>query len=1342
MGILSVLLLFSICQLLAAHSLVQPNIQLANNAVLSMYQDEDGYMWIGTYDGLHAYNGKDTEVYRMELDNDRSLCSNIVVRIIPAGEDHIWVSTSMGLNLFSLRERCVSGTFMQYREVYKLASDSDGNTLLASRDGYLSLYVPSCGRFTDIPFPDVQAADVIMLWSDSPGHFRMLSRDGTVTEYSVFRDAVSSGLAELMPVSEIRVSERPVRAAACSGDMIYYVDDSAVLRGYDLSSGKGKSISDLSEMGEGGFSVSEICLYDDYLYLGFYAGALVRVPVSGGRGESLMSDYRVFCLMKDRRQDILWIGTDGYGVYMYCEKDNPFQDILMTDLPLTVRKPVRGLYTDDTGALWIGTKGDGIIRINDYERHGMDGNVPESAVRHFTTSEGLSSNEVFSFCRSGDGDILWIGTSGSGLSCYSYRDGVIHSVDAGLEGHAVHQMCAVDSATLYLATDGEGLVELRYHVVDGLPVVDHTEHYRFNLRNVECNAFYALDRDTDSTLLVGLKSGYGLVRFNIRDRSYDFLDMSALQSRALGDILSLCGTADSGIFCGSSAGLICLETDGGIRKYGRNDGLVNDMVHGVLPEGDGSVWLSTNKGLVQCSPHNGVFHSFSSNELAVIEFCDDSYWKCPDTGRLFFGGVNGVVWIDSSRLPSDDYRPDLIFEEMTFPDGDRLSLAGLRDGDNAVVLPCSSTRFTVSFVAVDYLNGENYEYSYRLEGAQDENWVELQKSNSIHFSNLLPGHYVLHVRYRSSVLDDSEREYQLPFTIRPPWYLSTAAVIAYILVSAAVSIITVCLVRRHYRLKQKQAVLRAEEENRKKLDEARMNFFVNISHELCTPLTLINGIAEYLGTSLGDDSRYAKPVSILSSNVRGLSELVEEILDFRKIEEEGFGKLDIRRLDLYPFVSGLMDSFGEMASRNRIGLELVCPCGHSLEWNTDRSFFKKIVLNLLSNAVKYTPEGGSVTVGMSVEESKLVMKVRNTGAGLTEEQLSAIFDRYRMFDNMDRNMYSGSMPRHGLGMFICRALVRGLGGDMTVHSVLGEYTEFTVVLPHLDENADIVRDEVPVSAPEVAGHGMSRGDDGGDRHSGQMPSVLVVDDNRDIRWLISESLSDRFRVIQCGSVQEAESVLSTLTPDLIITDVIMSGMDDGFSFVKSLRQDRYRKGIPVIVCSARVSDNDKVEGMESGADAYLTKPFSVSVLHAMADRLVSNRRMLKDFFGTPESARTIVNSHLVHSSEKDFLDSVIEVLQKHLSDEDFSMDILAEASGLSSRNFYRRFKKVSGKTPSEFIKDYRFEYAAILLRNSSLTVQEVMYKVGITNKSYFYREFSSRYGTTPKDYRNNVSAGM
>lgn len=1302
------------CALMSAYSLVRPNIYLSNNAVLDIYQDERGYMWFGTYDGLHSWNGRDTEVYRMELDNDKSLASNIIVKIVPAGPDDIWVSTSMGLSRFSTVGRTVSESYMQYREVYEIASDNAGNTLLVSRDDFVSVYLREKGEFVDVPAEGIRLGDVVEVWSSGEGVFNVLSRDGYARRFRIGGDEGPSGSANVRAEGTVLVSDRPLESAFHEDGVLYFLDENAAFFKLERLGSNPVFLCDLSGYGDAGLSVSGVCSFGNCLYLSFYAGFLGRIV--GGQCEMVASDYRIFCIEKDAHQDILWLGTDGYGVFMYCDREEPFKSILMSDLPINIKKPVRGVYTDSAGNLFLGTKGDGIIQIRDYTS--LSDPVPLSSIRRYTTADGLSSNEVYSFCP--DGDLLWIGSSGKNLNWLRDNgNGVeIGSVNAELEG-PVHQMCSPEKGTLYLASDGEGLVRLRYEIRDGKPCRTERRLYQFKHRNIDCNNFYALARETDSTLLIGLKSGYGIIRFNMKEGSYSFLDLSSLHSRALGDILSL-STGGGDIYCGSSSGLIRIRRDGSVVRYNRNDGLANDMVHGVLADGEGNVWLSSNKGLIQFNPKTSVFHNYTSNELSVSEFSDDSYWHCTSTGRLFFGGVNGVVWVDSLFRQQTGWRPDIIFESISFSDGVKIYNPGVEDD---IRIRSNIQKFTVNFVAIDYLNGENFEYSYCLDEDSGGEWTELQKSGSVSFPALPAGRHALKVRYRGSASDEAVGEAELEFRVLPPWYSSATALLCYFIAAMSVAFCGIVSTRRHYKRKQQEALAEAEEAHIKQLDQARMDFFVNISHELCTPLTLINGITEHLKDSLGGDPSFSKHIGLLESNVTGLRELVEEILNFRMIEGEGFGKLRIMKTDVAAEIREHMHSFDEMATGCRISLS--ASVNDVLEWNTDRSCFKKIIFNLVSNALKYTPYGGYVTVAADVTEAGLELRVRNSGEGLTEEQMAVIFDRYKILDEMSTNMYAGT-TRHGLGLFICKSLAASLGGEISVSSSLGSWTEFRVILPHLDGNVA----EFPETEPEKP-----ETPSGENAPYEALPAVLIVDDNKDIRWLLSNAFSDSFRVLEASGLEEAEAILDKSVPDIIITDVVMGGKDDGFELVRKLRADKYRRSIPVIVCSARVAEQDQIEGMDSGADAYFTKPFSVSVVKATAERLLSNRKMLKDWYDAPESARTIVNSKVMHNPDKEFVEKAILSMKENLTEENFNLERLADIMGLSSRNFYRRFKKITGQTPSEFMKQYRFESAARLLKNSDMTVQEVMYGVGISNKSYFYREFTRIYGKTPKEYR-------
>ncbi len=1313
---------------LSARSLVRADAQLANNAVLAIYQDEEANMWIGTYDGLHLYNGKNTFVFRMELDNEFSLCSNIVQQIVPAGRDHLWVATSLGVNRLSLRERRVVESYMQYVDVEHIAADEEGRTVLFSGDDFVSCYRPGSAFFEDVCMPGVRAAEIVAVWSEGPGAFCSLDRAGELVRYRLD----DGGGCPLVRVSARRISARPVRKAFYDAGALLFVDASGGLW-RSAGGGEAELLSDLSQLGEAGHTVSAVRSFGGDLYVGFLAGALGRVPGRGGRCELIASDHRVFCLLADGNQEILWVGTDGYGVYKYCDKEERFTTLLMDDMPQRVLKPVRALHTDSRGDLWIGTKGDGVIRLRDYASY-AGGRVPSDRVTRFDRSSGLTSNEVFSFCGSPAHGIVWLGTTGPGLTYYSYKDDRMRRLpmQPGMqEIRGVHQMCQVDDSTLYLACDGDALVELT--VAGGeRPVATAMRRYRFRLGRRDCNEFYALVRESDSTLLLGLRGGYGLVRFDMRTKRYAFVDMHRLQHRALGDLLCLCRSRASGLYCGASSGLIQLAEDGLIRQFNRRNGIVSDMIHGVLEDDEGCIWLSTNKGLAQYDPGHDFFHNYSSPDLRVIEFCDDAYWKCPLTGRLFFGGVDGVVWIDPSAAVASDYKPRLRFMDLELPDGTLVPLSDYPgDGSGEPVrLAPRTAGFAVTFVAVDYLDGDNYEYSCRLEGYSDE-WVELQKENRALFMGIPPGSYRLHVRYKSHVMDRAMQVYTLPLTVLPPWYRTAWAVAGYVLLAAACVWVVVARLRSHYRRQQQRIVARLEEEQRAKLHEARLNFFVNISHELCTPLTLINGMNERIARIGAGDARLAKYTEVMQENVRGLNELIQEVLDFRKIEQEGFGRVRIRRVDVARMLAVQVRSFADAAERNGIGLLAELP--PALAWNTDAAFLKKVIFNLLSNAMKYTPQSGTIRVAASADAAWLELRVRNTGRGIAPAQLEHLFDRYRILDDMDRNMYTDATSRNGLGLFICRGLVQALGGEISAASEVGSYTEFTVRLPQREAEECEERSEEPsaTAAARPAADAPALPAAGGDK-----PLVLAVDDNRDMVWLIESALADGFRVVCCRSVAEALDRLGEMTPDAIVTDIVMAGAS-GLELVGAVRRDKLLRGVPIVVVSAKITEGEQVEGLASGADAYLTKPFSESVLRATVERLISGRRMLREYYGTPGSVCTVVDGQRMHRADREFMEAVAAAVQEHLGDEGLRMELIAERLGLTARNFYRKFKKVSGRTPSEFVKEYRFEYAARLLATTRLTIQEIMYRVGISNKSYFYREFQKKYGLTPKEYRTS-----
>lgn len=1297
------------------------NLDLSNNAVLCMYQDNNGYMWFGTYDGLNLYNGKSVFVYRYEMDNEFSLCSNIIHKITQADEDNLWISTFLGLNKFSLKEKKVTESYTQCPEARLLTVDAQGNTWVVCKPNYISYYTPESRNFIDIHLPGVSPDNVLTLFVDHENRMNAVLTNGTLKRAQI------SG-SNSLTVSDTLLDSLSIRSAFYENGKIYLVDQNNQLSIYDTHTAQRTFVSDLSPLTEKYGRISEILSTQGDLYISFNREGIVKLDVTKNYDlESIGSHIGIFCMHKDRKQDIIWIGTDGQGVQMYHKSNEMFRNILSSHLPVKVEKPIRAVFSDEYNNLWIGTKGDGLIRIMNYSPlNGTFNNYD-----HYTTSGScLSDNSVFCFQRSKYRKITWIGTNGPGLSFYSYRHERVISLPHE-QIVKIHSICEISKDTLWLATAGNGILEVIMDDDNGhLAIKAVNEFYLKNGEHV-CKEFHSIIYDGQETLYIGSRGGYGVARFNIHTKQYDFVKMNQGENSAVGDVLCVHYSNDSTLYIGASSGMtkIQMQSDGDhiIKQFDRRNGLANDMIHGILEAADGCIWFSTNKGVIKYNPHNDYFHNYSYPELEITEFSDDAYWKSPYSNRLFFGGINGLVWIEPDKeLPSNNYTPELQFFDVRIS-GERYPIDKFMNENQTIELHADIQSFTISFVALDYINGDNYEYSYLLENINNE-WHELQKSNEITFTNLPAGNYTLKVRYKNDVFDSGEKYYTLHITKLAPWYLTRFAVFIYMVLFISAAAYISLWVRNRMNRKNMRLMRKIKEEEKEKLMEAKLMFFTNVTHEFCTPLTVINGVTEEINKIISSDEG-RKYTEVLQNNVNSLNELIQEILDFRKIEAAKFEASNIRNVDISSVLRKHLHSFESAVEQNHIRLTIEIP--ETLEWNTDTSCFNRIVLNLISNAFKYTPDGGEIQISAMTGNDQLVLKIYNTGKGIEQSSIPFIFDRYRILENIDTsNSYSSKTSRNGIGLSICHSMVQLLQGQIEVQSEINEYTEFIVRLPLLETNTNT---PTPYALKEMENSTTQTftTDEDDDKSK---PIVLVVDDNKDIVWLIKNSLSKSYIVRGVYSSTEALEYLEKETPALIITDIMMPGQN-GLELIDTIKSNKFAKHIPIIVVSAKISDQDQAEGIDTGAEAYLTKPFSPLVLHSLIKRLLINKEELKGYYYSPESAYEYSAGNLMHQEDKSFMDSVIRIIEENIGQENLRPELIADKLGMNTRNLYRRFKKITSSSPNDFIKDYRFKLAAQLLVTTNLTAQEIIYKIGINNKSYFYREFVKRYNSTPKEYR-------
>ena len=1313
------------------------NNQLSNNAILCIHQDLYGFMWFGTYDGLNLYDGKKVTTFRYEVNNPSSLSGNTIHNILSADSGYLWISTQRGLNKFSLKERKVAESYPQYRRVDLITVDKNGNSWMINKDDYLLFYDSSIKKMWEISAKGIHLSDIRSIFTDKSGRICLILKDARLQYLTLQSKASTKNVPYTLSISEIIFHNEEITQVFYEDEQVYFLDKYHNLFVYDNFKQMKILLRNISDIVAQYGLVSSLRLFQNEVYLAFMHSGLLKFDASthDKKPELINMSVGIFGLMKDRFQEAMWVGTDGLGIEMYCNEKNNFGNILLSNLPFVSKRPVRAFYTDEENTLWVGTKGDGIIRIKDYERF-KNTKVPLENIQHFV---GMHENPVYSFVRSRfNKNDLWIGTDGN-LSYYSYKDNKVYPVkDCSNLIPAianVHSFCEVNDSTLWLSS--RGLYKVTIDKTKHPYEIKRKESYPFLQDNIWVNdEFYSMIYDGGATLFLGSRGGYGVNRFNINDSTRS----SILMNKAIGDVISLYIDADSVLYVGTSSGLIQITDNGSkedaIKQFTREDGILNDMIHGILEDNFGIIWLSTSKGLVKYNPQNGAFFNVRSSHIGVSEFSDDAYWKCPLTGRLFFGGVNGLVWIEPENEQTlTDYEPDLLFTELECSGSKQTLYEYNEKPDQILKLKYDQNTFQLSFAVLDYINGDNYDYFYLLEKYNTQ-WTSLKKENKIRFTNIPPGEYTLKVKYRNDVVSADDKVYSLQITVLPPWYLSVVAYLVYGVLLLACIALTILYVKRKIARKQQELASRIKEEQKEKMYESKLNFFANVTHELYTPLTLINGAVEQIRK--GDMNQNTKKyIDILNNNVSSLNELIQEILEVRKIEET-----DIQlRVSRNVFISGILDkllaSFSILARQNNV--ELITSVPDNLYWNTDDKSFRKVISNLISNSLKYTPVGGFVKLTVTVEDDILRIVVRNSGKGIEKDKLNSIFNRHFILESTDVNANNQMTARNGLGLYICYSIVKMLQGEITVDSVVDEYTEFTITLPNQAQAENEIPDELSKTEPVIATVVEDEVEeepkiDINSVDEASIAHVLIVDDNKDIVELVGDLLSPYCHVLKAFNAKEALKLVKKQTPSLVITDIMMPEID-GFSFIQMLREDKYCKRTPIIALSAKTDSLDLVKGYETGADAYITKPFSSEVLISVVCRFLSNKVEMKNYYDSVDSSFEYVNGKLLHQKDKKFIEEVLNIIKENISSSELGPELVAEQMKTTTRNLYRQVKKIMDTSPTELIKDYKLSYAAKLLMTTNLSVKEIIYKVGLTNKSYFYNEFFKKYQLSPKQYK-------
>jgi signal transduction histidine kinase/ligand-binding sensor domain-containing protein/DNA-binding response OmpR family regulator len=1378
------LVCFIITEMLHARSVTFRQLTIDNglsqNAVYAILQDTKGFVWLGTQDGLNRYDGLSFTTYRHNPFDSTSLSANHITALFEDRRGFLWIGTVEGrVDRFHRRTE----TFQRLRtgvtsEITAIVEDTSGNIWVGTRsDGLLMFPTRSEDASADIP----------VHLKNQPGTPRSLSNN---TVYALLVDSsgvlwvgTNRGLDRLTGASGFEhfpiCTKNPLAPQSASDSAV-----NALHHGENgtLWLGTGSGLAhfhpttrtfaayphryDIHRYDWG--RIVKICEGDSpYLWLAT-AAELMRFDRTRKQYDSYRNNpldarslsYDMVASLWMDRTGILWVGTAGGGVNLYDRKANRFSTLTRPRDPASRISgfSVRSILEDEQGFVWVST--DVLYRWN----------RQTGELKSFETTsdrpDDFGNTGAWSMLQAATGT-LWFATT-QGL--YAYNPSTQHSRlykhrpsdPKGLPEKSVLALFADHRGTLWLATES-----YLCHLVDVEEGIFHNVRFRrYPIRSRSLRP--VIQQDGAGRLWLGTE--YGLLRFNPSDETFvefqnDPANPASLSSDQIKCISPDPQEPENVLWVGTSGGgLNRFDMANSVfRHFTEKDGLPNNVVYGIEPDGQGHLWMSTNKGLSRFNLTTHEFRNFDVRDgLQSNEFNTGAFFRSRN-GEMFFGGIRGLNSFRPTAVIDNPFPPNVVLTGLkldnvgvahTYPNS--VLSVSITEADS-LVLPAHVGIVTFEFAALEFSAPEKNQYAYKLDNFNSD-WIVAGNIRSATYTNLPPGAYTFRVKASNNDGVWNDNGVALTLIVVPPWWKSSWAYVVYVVLALS----TMLAIRRYemnrLRLKNQLRLETIESVKLKEIDRLKSRFFANISHEFRTPLTLILGQIDSVMSSNINTKEKGK-LQVALRNARRLLTLINQLLDLSKIEA-GSMKLKAERLNLVSFLKNVIYSFESLAEQKNIVLEFRSQQPHILvAFEQDK--MEKVFYNLLANAFTFTPEGGRVSVEVKVGMEEGVngrvgeggnrgafvqVTVRDTGVGIPADQVVHIFDRFYQVDSSPTREHEGT----GIGLALAKELVELHNGTISVSSKPGEGTEFVVLLPFVSEmvkgdegTGEWGKGEMGETENGRVGESETEERDGETerRRMGEFSDspisegqfiILVVEDNADVRAYIHEQLESAYRVIEATNGEEGIAKAREEIPDLIITDLMMPKMD-GYQFTGGIRRDERTSHIPIVMLTAKAGLDDKIEGLEKGVDVYLTKPFSAKELQVQVRNLIMRREELRRRFST---ATIIKPSDITATSiDRAFLEKVLHSIEAHFEDEHFGVEELACEAAMSISQLNRKLHALIAQPAGELIRSMRLQRAADLLRQNAGTVAEISYTLGFTDQAYFSRAFKKKFGCTPSEYR-------
>ncbi|MFC4870811.1 hybrid sensor histidine kinase/response regulator transcription factor [Negadavirga shengliensis] len=1369
---------------------------LPQNSVLAVCQDQLGYLWFGTDDGLARFDGYQFRIFRHDPTLPHSINNNVIRGMVLDKFHRIWIGTEGGgINIFDP----YTEAFTPFEQVHEDKAGIYSKKISSlCKDDQDNIWVGTngAGIYRISGFESMTTPGTVDSYFERL-HIQAFQRHNTILEddkiWSVYKDKSSNIWIGTLEGGAYRILNG-------TGQLEHV--------GLEYEGRAVHSVKSFYEDTKGNFWIGTekygVLLKKKY-GSGFSPFALPETKMSFQQ-----PDFNITGFKEDQHGD-LWIGTLGRGLFVYHTESGHithYGDKASDPYSLNGNS-VYTVFEDRSGNMWLGMySGEGLNKTNPGYQHfehyrydpdfqkGLSGKMVKSIIKDQTGNlwvglfnGGLNlqpaGKDHFNYYTAGDGELLshnhvqvvfqasdqkiWIGTDGGGINVYDPLTGRYHyhrhnpSQPNTLSKDEVWAFAQDEEGYIWIGTANGGGLN-RFDPATG----DFTQfhHDPNDANSLSFNDVRALHIDSKNNLWIGTYGG-GLSKLDLENGKFHHFKHDAHHPNSIShDIITSVIEDKSGyIWIGTfGGGLNRLNPlDGGIKVYREKDGLPSDVVKAILEDDSGQLWISTVNGLSSLEKNSHTFRNYSQeNGLQSDEFNLGAAFKDKE-GKLYFGGTNGFnaffpEKIKPAAIPNTPVITRLrVLNQETVPgkpiSNKQIISQNISFTDEIKLHPIHNS-VELEFSALEYTGQSKLQYAYQLEN-YDKDWIVTDaKRRYAPYSNLRPGNYIFKLKSFYENTREESGIARLQLTVLPPWYQSTWAYMAYILLFGLASYGIKLLVSWRMKLRNDLKIERIEKQKQEEINQLKMRFFTNISHELRTPLMLIKAPLEQL--SKRDDLPLDVPHQLKSIHVNTarLLRLINQLLDFRK-QETGHLRLTVREVEIVPFLKNIYQAFEVVASQRNIDFRLEFEDDiYPIMW-FDPEQMEKVFYNLIYNAFKFTPDGGRIRIkvcrGTLIENGEqlegLAISIEDTGKGILPEHRDLIFDRFFQISQGSDYPHVGT----GIGLALSKNLVDFHKGKIEVHSTPGVETVFTVTLRNGFEHYakhELARPDQTVRhsagnkamgrsaaeetfpAKELAGYKTINRTPPANRR------VLIVEDNPELLRLLEKVLSEQFQVITASDGKQGLELCENQQPDLIISDVMMPVMD-GIELCGRIKQNIATSHIPVILLTAKSSHIHQLEGYESGADDYVTKPFSLDLLTLKIKNLLESREKLRQQF--KKSPNLEPSAIRVAPADETWLQTAIGVVEKNMDNPQFNINHLVKELGLSRTLVFEKFKALIGSTPNEFIQMIRLKRAAQLLLESDYKISEIGYMTGFNNPKYFSKCFHKQFGSNPSRYRLSES---